>query len=121
MGGCDVLGAADVPDRTLLAMVADQVGGPGERIDSLGTIEDVVVLAYAAGCEHDEDTVRRAHAILMFAFTGLSAVPFDLLETTPAPELAPLAAERAAATRFSLDLLDATSRGRSTWARSMPG
>ncbi|WP_395659368.1 phosphotransferase [Nocardioides sp.] len=81
---------------------------------ALGTIEDVVVPAYAAGCGHDEDTVRRAHAILLFAFTGLSAVPFDLLETTPPPQLAPVAAERAAVTRFSLDLLDATSRGRST-------
>ena len=60
------------------------------------------------------DVVRRAHAVLLFVFTGLSAVPFDLLATTPPPELTAVAAERAAVTRFSLDLLDATSPGAST-------
>lgn len=81
---------------------------------ALGPIEDVVVPAYTAGSGHDQDVVRRAHAVLLFVFTGLSTVPFDLLETTPPPELAAVAAERAAVTRFSLDLLDATSPGAST-------
>jgi aminoglycoside phosphotransferase (APT) family kinase protein len=76
---------------------------------SLRAIEDVIVPAYAAGSRFDETTVRRAHAIQQFVFNGMSTVPFELLETTPPPELAAIAAERAAVTRLSLDLLDATS------------
>lgn len=76
---------------------------------ALPAIEDVIVPAYAAGSGFDEATVRRSHAILQFVFNGMSAVPFELLETTPPPALAAIAAERAAVTRFSLDLLDATS------------
>jgi hypothetical protein len=75
----------------------------------LAELEDVVVAAYAVGSGCDEATVRRAHPILLFLFTGLSTVPFELMETTPPPELAAVAAERAAVTRFSLDLLDETS------------
>jgi hypothetical protein len=42
-------------------------------------------------------------------FTGFSALPFELLESEPTPELHRVAAHRAAIARFSVDLLDATS------------
>lgn len=88
----------------------------------LGAIEDAIVPAYAAAAGVDEATVRRAHAILLLVFAGISAVPFELLGTTPPPALAAIATERAAVTRLGLDLLAATDRARGPGQdRSMPG
>ena len=62
----------------------------------------------AEGCDVPESTVRRAQALLMLIFTGLSSLPWELLDADP-PNLAEIAAERARIARFSLDLVDATS------------
>jgi hypothetical protein len=60
------------------------------------------------GCDVDPAVVRRSHALLMLIYAGLSAIPFEHLESEPTPELHRIAAERAAAARFMLDLVDAT-------------
>lgn len=60
------------------------------------------------GCDVDAARVRRTHALLMLVFSGMSAIPGEHLASPPAPELRRIAAERAAAARFILDLVDAT-------------
>jgi Phosphotransferase enzyme family len=86
---------------------------------SLGEIESALIPAYVSGlCDEgarvSADTVRRAHALQMFLFSGLSAFPIEHLDKEPTPELHRIAAERAAAARFMLDLVDSTSSGRRT-------
>lgn len=71
------------------------------------------VAAYTAGLADeglvlDEETVRRAHALQLLVFTGLSTLPFEHLGSPPAPELHELAATRASVARFSLDLVEET-------------
>jgi hypothetical protein len=61
------------------------------------------------GCDVDAAIIRRAHALLMLLFSGLSALPIEHLAKPPTPELERIAVERAAAARFMLDLVDATA------------
>jgi hypothetical protein len=61
------------------------------------------------GCRVEAGVVRRAHALLMLIFSGLSAIPVEHLDAEPTPDLHRIAAERAAAARFMLDLVDATA------------
>ena len=56
------------------------------------------------GVDVDVDRLRRAHALLMLEFAGLTSVPFELLEAPPTDEGLRIATERAAAARFMLDL-----------------
>jgi hypothetical protein len=44
----------------------------------------------------------------MLIFSGLSAIPIEHLGAEPSPALHRIAADRAAAARFMLDLADAT-------------
>ena len=79
----------------------------------LPVLEDLCLGAYVAGlreegCDVPLEVVRRAHALHLMIFTGLSTLPFEHLGTPPSPELARLARERAAIARFSLDLVDTT-------------
>jgi hypothetical protein len=60
------------------------------------------------GCDVDAARVRRTHALLMLIFSGISAIPAEHLGSAPTPELLRISAERAAAARFMLDLVDAT-------------
>ncbi len=74
---------------------------------------EACLAAYRAGLaaedfEISRDRLRRAHALHLMIFTGLSTVPFEFLEQDITPELRHLASERAAIARHSLDLLDAT-------------
>lgn len=62
----------------------------------------------AEGSEITADEVRRAHAIQLMLYTGLSTLPFEHFDSAPTPALHLLKAERAAIARFSLDLLDTT-------------
>jgi hypothetical protein len=55
------------------------------------------------------DKLRRAHALLMLEFAGLTSVPFELLEGPPTNEGLRIATERAAAARFMLDLVAETA------------
>ncbi len=82
--------------------------------DDLHDLEETIVPAYveglrAEGCEIPEAVVRRAHALQLMIFTGLSTLPWEHLDSEPTPELHQVAAERAALARFSLDLLERTS------------
>jgi hypothetical protein len=65
------------------------------------------------GLDIPEDVARRAHALQLLIFTGLSTLPFEHLGAEPSPELHALAATRAAIARHSLDLVEATG----TWLR----
>jgi hypothetical protein len=81
--------------------------------DDLGEVEEVIVPAYVEGlrdegCQVPVDVVRRAHALQLMIFTGLSCLPFEYLGSEPTPQLDEIAAQRAAIARFSLDLLDET-------------
>jgi aminoglycoside/choline kinase family phosphotransferase len=79
----------------------------------LAAVEAALVPAYvdglaAEGFTTTVDEVRRAHALQLMVFTGLSTLPFEHLGEPPTPELHAVAAERAAIARFSLDLVDST-------------
>jgi hypothetical protein len=81
---------------------------------SLDRIEDTVLPAYAEGVRAEgvdigDEALRRAHALHLMIFTGLSTLPFEHLAEEPTPELRAIAAERARIARFALDLLDATA------------
>lgn len=62
----------------------------------------------AQGMAVDPDEVRRAHALQLMIFTGLSTLPFEYLAAEPTPEINEVATTRAAIARYSLDLLAAT-------------
>jgi len=83
---------------------------PASRLDE---IEETILPAYLEGLgdEGFETTtaqLRRAHALQLMVFTGLSTLPWEHLDQPPTPALHAVAAERAAIARFSLDLLDAS-------------
>jgi hypothetical protein len=61
------------------------------------------------GCDSPTAQVRRAHALLMLLYTGLSSFPLEHLAHEPTPERHRIAAERAAMARFILDLVDQTA------------
>jgi hypothetical protein len=78
----------------------------------LASTEETILPAYveglaAEGLDFTEAVVRRAHALQLMVFTGLSCLPWEHLDQPPGPELHHVAAERAAIARFTLDLLDA--------------
>jgi hypothetical protein len=84
---------------------------------SLPEVEDAVLPAYveglqAEGCDVDPVVVRRAHALCMLIFFGLSAFPLEHLDQQPTARLHEIAAERARAATFILDLVDATEPDR---------
>jgi Ser/Thr protein kinase RdoA (MazF antagonist) len=87
----------------------------GERPASeLPALENACLTAYHRGLQDegvdvDLDRLRRAHALLMLEFAGLSSVPFELLEAPPTDEGLRVATERAAAARFMLDLVADTA------------
>jgi hypothetical protein len=87
----------------------------GERPASeLPALEAACLPAYvdglrAEGVDVDLDLVRRAHALMMLLFTGLSALPVELLDGPPTDDRVRIARERAGAARFMLDLADATA------------
>lgn len=60
------------------------------------------------GCDAALEAVRRAHALLMLLFWGLSSVPLELAFGLPGPGPAAVVRERAQAATFVLDLVDAT-------------
>ncbi|QSR26788.1 hypothetical protein CFH99_14255 [Nocardioides aromaticivorans] len=62
----------------------------------------------AEGLELDLATVRRAHALHLLVFSGLSAMPFEHLDAEPTDALRAMAATRAAIARHALDLVDQT-------------
>ncbi len=94
-------------------LVGDLQIGRGTS-DRLAEVDAAIVPAYVAGlrdegCAVTERDVRRAHALQLLVFTGLSAIPVEFLDQPPTPALQAVARTRADIVRFSLDLLDATS------------
>lgn len=85
--------------------------------DDLAERDEACLTSYvdglrAEGLDIDERVVRRAHALQLLLFTGLSALPLDLLgaepNTGPSTALRAMAATRAAIARHVLDLVDQT-------------
>ncbi|MHA6781221.1 phosphotransferase [Pseudonocardia saturnea] len=87
----------------------------GERpARTLPELEKACVPAYVDGLRDEGSTVtleqvRRSHALLLTIYYAIPALPFEHRDASPTPALHRLHAERAAATRFVLDLLDATT------------
>jgi hypothetical protein len=106
-------GAAPVGfDLTQLLVGDVQIGK--RSAEGLVELDEAIVAAYVAGlraegCELPEAVVRRAHALCLLLMTGLSAVPFDLFDGPVDERTTRIAADRAELTRFSLDLVAATS------------
>lgn len=80
--------------------------------DLLAETDEAITAAYhrglvEEGMELSPEEVRRAHALQVLLFTGLSALPFDELESPP-ERLWPLAEQRAALAAYCLDLVEAT-------------
>ncbi|WP_299055492.1 hypothetical protein [uncultured Nocardioides sp.] len=96
-------------DLTQLVAGALQLGTP-PPVD-LPTLSRACVAAYADGLAAEghpglEATVRRHHAVLLWLFAGVSAVPFEQLGA-PSEQLAAVCGLRADLVRHSLDLLAA--------------
>ncbi len=89
----------------------------GDRAaSSLPDLEEVCVPAYVAGlhsegCHVDEAVIRRSHALWMLLFSGLSAFPFEHLDSPPTPYLHRITSERAQTARFILDLVQRSPAG----------
>jgi hypothetical protein len=82
--------------------------------DELPAIDRACTAGYveglrAEGCDVDAAVIRRAHALLMLIFSGLSSIPFEFLGGPPTEEVRRLAANRATAARYILDLVDDTA------------
>lgn len=89
-----------------------QVGRRGSA--DLAEVDEAIFAGYMAGLRDEEcwvpdDVVRRAHALQLMIFTGLSTLPVEHLDSEPTPALHHVAAQRAAIARFSLDLLERTA------------
>jgi len=87
----------------------------GQRPSSeLAQLEEACLGAYVRGlrdegCTVPIEIVRRAHALLMLLFWGLSSVPLEVLFGREGPGEADVVRERARAAEFVLDLVEATS------------
>lgn len=84
-----------------------------EDVAALAARDEASLAAYVTGLRaEDDDTpvevVRRAHALQLLLYAGLSAVPFEHLDEEPTPARLALAARRAALAAYSLDLLERT-------------
>lgn len=76
-------------------------------------LDDDLVASYVDGLRAESfvvgsEVVRRAHALQMVLFSGLSAVPWELLDLEPTDARMQVATTRADLARFTLDLVDAT-------------
>jgi hypothetical protein len=86
----------------------------GERpAHTLPELERACLPAYVEGLRAEGsavtvERVRRSLALLLTVFYAIPGLPFEHRDAAPTPALHRLHAERAAATRFVLDLLDAT-------------
>jgi hypothetical protein len=76
--------------------------------------DDACLAAYHRGLleeghEIDQAALRRAHALQLMLFTGLTSPPFELLDQEPHADLRALLRTRAELARYTLDLLDETA------------
>lgn len=88
-----------------------QTGGGGA--DGLAERDEACTAAYVEGLRAEGDdtpahVVRRAHALKLLLFSGLSSLPSELLDQEPTPDAHEVAAERAAIARYSLHLVAQT-------------
>jgi hypothetical protein len=89
-----------------------QIGRRGT--EDLRRRAELCLTAYHAGLGAEGvaiglDALRRAHALQLLLFTGLSTLPLELLDQEPTPTLSAVARSRAELAHYSLDLLDATA------------
>ncbi|ROR90526.1 phosphotransferase [Nocardioides aurantiacus] len=108
-------GAAPVGFDLAQLLVGDVQTGRSveEDVGALAARDEACLAAYVTGlrAEGDDtpaDVVRRAHALQLVLYAGLSAVPFEHLGSEPTPDLLVLARRRATLAAYSLDLLDRT-------------
>lgn len=101
-------------DLTQLLVGDVQIGRrSASALGGLGPLSELLLTSYADGLAAEGVTVdlavlRRAHALQLFLFAGLSSLPFEMLDG-PAEPLARVVEDRAEVARFSLDLLMKTS------------
>ena len=81
------------------------------RAEDLAAVDATIVAAYAEGVRDEcvavtDGDLRRAHALHLALFNGLSALPLEHLSEDPTPALATIFAERAGLAEFSLQLLE---------------
>ncbi|MFL6107570.1 MAG: phosphotransferase [Marmoricola sp.] len=93
-------------------LVGDVQIGHRDSAD-LAERDDQCLAAYRRGLadegyQIDEADLRRAHALQLLLFTGLSAFPWEHVHGPVTPELQAIAAERARITRYVLDLVERT-------------
>jgi hypothetical protein len=87
----------------------------GERsADTLPELANACLQAYVDGLRDEGSTVTyeqvlRCSALLMTIYYAIPALPFEHRDAAPTPSLHRLHTERSSATRFVLDLLDATN------------
>lgn len=86
-------------------------------MSDLGWLDELAVGAYVEGlrdegCLADLEVVRRAHALQLLLYTGLSSIPLELLGSPVAPGSRRTARERAATARVVLDLVERTAGDR---------
>ncbi|KQT94480.1 hypothetical protein ASG49_06305 [Marmoricola sp. Leaf446] len=107
-------GAAPVGfDLAQLLVGEVQTGHCAEDLESLATRDEACLAAYVTGLRAEGDdtpteVVRRAHALQLVLYAGLSSLPFEHLGSEPTPALVDLARQRAVLAAYSLDLLDRT-------------
>ncbi len=96
-------------------LVGDVQTGRAGDVDPAGLAvrDEACLAAYVAGlrAEGDDtptDVVRRAHALQLMLYAGLSTIPFEHLDAEPTPALLRLARQRASLAAYSLDLLART-------------
>lgn len=100
-------------DLTQLLIGEVQLGErPAAQLADLG---ELCLAAYAAGvaaegCDVPLDDLRRAHALMMLLFAGLTTVPVELLSGGPPPGGVDVVRERAATAEHVLHLVETTSR-----------
>jgi hypothetical protein len=94
-----LLGEVQLGERPAAALADDERACLASFVDGLR----------AEGCEVDAAVVRRGLALQMLLFSALPSLPFELLDAPPTPAAIEISRQRAAAARFVLDLVAATT------------
>jgi hypothetical protein len=97
----------------LAQLVVGEIQLGRRSAQDLAELDEACLEAYceglvAEGSSVATEVVRRAHALQLVLFNGLSSVPFELLGSPPTAEAHAVAHERSRIAAYSLDLLAAT-------------
>lgn len=97
----------------LAQLLVGEVQTGGSSGEDLAVRDEACTAAYVEGLRFEgdhtpADVVRRAHALKLLLYAGLSSLPFELLDQEPTPERHEVAAGRARIARHSLHLVEQT-------------